>query len=66
VLGALAALLGCVMAFYYARWFGRALVAGRYAAKVERWMFVHAPFMMTLLIRLLPVGSNLVTNLAAA
>jgi uncharacterized membrane protein YdjX (TVP38/TMEM64 family) len=67
VLGAIAALLGCVTAFYYARWFGRALVAGRYAAKVARLdeFLARSPFMMTLLIRLLPVGSNLVTNLAA-
>jgi uncharacterized membrane protein YdjX (TVP38/TMEM64 family) len=67
LLGTLATLLGCIAAFYYARLLGRSLVAGRFAGKARQMdEFVREyPFSMTVLIRLLPVGSNLVTNLAA-
>jgi uncharacterized membrane protein YdjX (TVP38/TMEM64 family) len=67
LLGALAALGGCVLAFYYARLFGRGLVRRLFPEKLKRFDdFVRGhPFSMTLLVRLLPVGSNLVTNLIA-
>lgn len=67
VLSALAALGGCIMAFYYARWFGRAVVRRMFPDKLGRFdAFIRGdPFAMTLLIRLLPVGSNLITNLVA-
>lgn len=63
----LASLLGCLLAFYYARWLGRGMILARFPGQVRRLdSFVgEQPFAMTLLIRLLPVGSNLVTNLAA-
>ena len=59
--------LGCVLAFYYARVIGRPLLAKRLGARVQRIEdFLAAnPFSMTLLIRLLPVGNNLATSLAA-
>jgi len=59
--------LGCVLTFYYARLVGRPLVARRLGARVRRIEdFLAAnPFAMTLLIRLLPVGSNFATSLAA-
>jgi uncharacterized membrane protein YdjX (TVP38/TMEM64 family) len=59
--------LGCMLAFYYARVIGRPLVAKRLGARVRRIEdFLAAnPFSMTLLIRLLPVGSNFATSLAA-
>ncbi|MCC7168535.1 MAG: TVP38/TMEM64 family protein [Rhodospirillales bacterium] len=67
--GALAILtsgLSCVLAFSYARFFGRAFVQGRFAGRVKTIddFLKGNPFTMTLLIRLLPVGNNLVTNLA--
>jgi uncharacterized membrane protein YdjX (TVP38/TMEM64 family) len=67
LLGALAALLGCVITFAYARLFGKGLLQARLGARAKRFdLFVHDhPFSMTLLIRLLPVGSNVLTNLAA-
>ena len=67
LIGLLAALAGCMAGFYYARLIGRELVAARFPHRVRRLDdFIHEhPFTMTLLIRLLPVGSNLVTNLAA-
>lgn len=67
VLGVLATTLGCLATFIYARWFGRALIVDRLSgriAKVDAFVMDN-PFTMTLLIRLLPVGSNVLTNLAA-
>lgn len=67
VLGILATLLGCAATFFYARIFGRGLLADRFRGRVAKVdAFVRDnPFTMTLLIRLLPVGSNVATNLAA-
>ncbi|WP_280290479.1 VTT domain-containing protein [Pseudomonas sp. BN417] len=67
LLGTLAALLGCLITFIYARSFGRSLLRERLGKRAARFdQFIHEhPFSMTLLIRLLPVGSNLLTNLAA-
>jgi uncharacterized membrane protein YdjX (TVP38/TMEM64 family) len=66
-LGVLAAGLGCVLAFTCARVMGRELVREKFGPRVRRLDdFLHDhPFSMALLIRLLPVGSNVVTNLAA-
>jgi len=59
--------LGCVVTFFYARLIGRPLVAARFGARVRRIEdFLSAnPLAMTLLIRLLPVGNNFATSLAA-
>lgn len=67
VLTLVATVGGCIAAFYYARLLGRAPVQARYSEKVRRIDdFLHDnTFSMTLLIRMLPVGSNLITNLAA-
>jgi uncharacterized membrane protein YdjX (TVP38/TMEM64 family) len=67
LLGAVAALGGCILAFYYARLFSRGLVRRMFPEKLQRFDdFIRGhPFTMTLLVRLLPVGSNLVTNLIA-
>lgn len=67
LLGAAAALGGCILAFYYARLFGRGVVRRFFPERLQRFDdFIRGhPFSMTLLVRLLPVGSNLVTNLIA-
>jgi uncharacterized membrane protein YdjX (TVP38/TMEM64 family) len=67
LLGVAASVLGCAATFYYARLFGRGLVAEHLSGRIARIdAFVSGnPFTMTLLIRLLPVGSNLATSLAA-
>jgi len=67
LLGALAALLGCMLSFGYARFFGKGLLRARLGERAGRFdRFIHDhPFAMTVLIRLLPLGSNLLTNLAA-
>ena len=59
--------LGCVLTFFYARLVARPLVSARLGARVRRIEdFLAAnPFSMTLLIRLLPVGNNFATSLAA-
>lgn len=59
--------IGCVIDFFYARVIGRPLVSARLGARVRRVEeFLAAnPFSMTLLIRLLPVGNNFATSLAA-
>jgi uncharacterized membrane protein YdjX (TVP38/TMEM64 family) len=67
LLGNLAALIGCTWAFYYARMLGRGLVMKFFEDRIRRFNdFIEGhPFGMTLLVRLLPVGNNLATNLAA-
>ena len=59
--------LGCGIAFGYARVIGRPLVSARLGARVRRIddFLAANPFSMTLLIRLLPVGNNFATCLAA-
>jgi uncharacterized membrane protein YdjX (TVP38/TMEM64 family) len=67
VLALCAALMGCVLGFYYARWLGRSLIQRRFPqriAQVDRFLGQH-PFTMALVIRLLPVGNNALTNLLA-
>ena len=59
-------LLGCLLSFGYAR-MGLAALRGQLgerAARFDRVICRH-PFMFTVLVRLLPVGNNLLTNLAA-
>jgi len=65
--GLLSSVFGCLIAFAYARLLGRKMVAARFPAKITRIDdFLHDnPLSMSLLLRLLPVGSNLITNLAA-
>lgn len=66
-IAAAAQIIGCAVDFFYARLFGQSFVKGRFGGKIQRVdSFLRGyPFSMTLLIRLLPVGSNIITNLAA-
>ncbi len=59
--------IGCAGAFFYARILGRDFVAGRFADRVRKIddFLSRNPVSMTILIRLLPVGSNLAVNLTA-
>lgn len=63
----LASLVGCVGAFFYARVMGRSFIATRFPDRIARidTFLAGNTFSMSLLMRLLPVGSNLLTNLAA-
>jgi len=62
-----AAGLSCLLTFLYARLLGRDLVRHRFAERLVKFDAVLEghPFVMAVLIRLLPVGNNLVTNLLA-
>ena len=66
-LALLGTVLGCVGSFYYARLLARAPLQKKFSGRVRRLDdFLHDhPFSMTLLVRMLPVGSNVATNLAA-
>jgi len=66
LLGLIASALGCMITFWLARLFGRG-AAARLSGKVRALdAFVRAnTFTATLLIRFLPAGSNVFTNLAA-
>ena len=67
ILALLGTVLGCITAFFYARILGRGFVATRFPGRVKNIdvFLSDNPLSMTLLIRLLPLGSNLVSNLAA-
>lgn len=62
-----ATVIGCVSAFVTARLLGRDVIAPRLPVRIRKAddYFRDNAFTMTLLIRLLPVGSNVVLNLAA-
>lgn len=59
--------LGCAMAAGYARWGGREFVARRLGSRIRRLdgFLRHRPFRTALAIRFFPLGSNVLTNLAA-
>ncbi|MBM08474.1 MAG: SNARE associated Golgi protein [Magnetovibrio sp.] len=59
--------LGCIITFSFSRYLCRNIVARKFSAKIRRIdnFLTDNPFSMTLLIRFLPAGSNVVTNLAA-
>lgn len=67
LLSSAAALAGCVLSFLYARLLGRDLVLRAFPGRLRRFDEVlrEQPFAMTLAVRLMPVGSNLATNLIA-
>ena len=67
LLAVLATSCGCILSFSYARLLGRGLVQRNFGKRVARFeqILTGSPFVTTLLIRFLPVGSNLVTNLIA-
>ena len=59
--------IGCNLAFFFARIVGRNWVSSKFPRRLEKAdQFLNAnTFSTTLLIRFMPVGSNLVTNLVA-
>ena len=67
LLALLAEAFGCLLTFCCARTFARRLVSERLGERVRRIEdFLAAnPFSMTLLVRLVPVGNNFLTNMAA-
>jgi uncharacterized membrane protein YdjX (TVP38/TMEM64 family) len=63
----LAALVGCVMSFYVARLTFRTSLQKRFGRKLLKFeaLVIRNTWLKVLMIRLLPVGSNLLTNLFA-
>lgn len=71
LLATLGAGLGCGLDFAYARFLGRELVRHRFARRIGNRLerldcfLAKSPLAMSLIIRLMPVGNNTITNLAA-
>lgn len=67
ILSTLATAISCLLCFTFSRQLARPLIHHRFARRVERINgFLHQdPLIKTIIIRLLPIGNNLVTNLIA-
>jgi uncharacterized membrane protein YdjX (TVP38/TMEM64 family) len=59
--------IGCIITFSFSRYLARGMIAGRFSERIAKAdeFFRRNTFAATLLIRFLPLGSNLVTNLVA-
>lgn len=59
--------LGCALAAAYSRWGSRELITRKFGHRLQRLdgFLRHKPFKTALAIRFFPLGSNLLTNLAA-
>lgn len=59
--------LGCVLSFSYSRIMGQRFVQQRFGQRIDKLekFLLQAPLAMTFIIRCLPVGNNLVTNILA-
>jgi uncharacterized membrane protein YdjX (TVP38/TMEM64 family) len=67
LLSTLAVTLGCICSFHFSRQVGRPIINQRFANKIQKVnrFLKDDPLSKTIVIRLLPVGNNLVTNLVA-
>ncbi len=61
----LGTLLGCILSFFYARLVGQSFVQKHFGKRIKKMenFLGHNTFSMTLIIRLLPFGNNLATNM---
>lgn len=67
ILATLATLVGCMLAFFASKLLIRPLIRKKFtrqASRIDTFLH-HHPFRKTVIIRLLPVGSNIMTNLLA-
>lgn len=65
LLATLGVTIGCILSFYFARIVAKSFVRRKFPNKVsgiDRFLHHHT-FTKTIIIRLLPIGSNLITNL---
>jgi uncharacterized membrane protein YdjX (TVP38/TMEM64 family) len=67
LLATFAATLGCIITFYLAKLIARPIIKKRYLDKIQsiHQFLDNRTFTMTIIIRLLPFGSNLITNMVA-
>ncbi len=65
LLTTIGSVLGCMLAFYYARHFGRDWVVARISGRLKALdtMFRDHAFMVTLVVRWFPISGNLFSNL---
>lgn len=65
LLATFGATLGCILSFYFARLFARSFVKKKFSKKINgiNQFLQQSAFTKTIIIRLLPIGSNLATNL---
>ena len=59
--------VGCMASFGYARFLGQSFVQRRFGRRIDKLekFLARAPLTMTFIIRSLPVGNNLMTNILA-
>jgi len=67
LLATLTTTAGCILSFYFSRLLARRFISDKYATKIINidQFLGHKTFTKTIIIRLLPLGSNLITNLVA-
>lgn len=67
VIGTIGTAIGCAISFYYSRFAGRSAVEAKLGTRIAKLnaFLEKDPFQMTVVMRLLPVGSNILTNLIA-
>jgi uncharacterized membrane protein YdjX (TVP38/TMEM64 family) len=67
LLATLAATLGCMLTYYIAKVIAKPIIEKKHQNKLKSIhnFLNHRTFTMTVIIRLLPVGSNLITNMVA-
>ncbi len=59
--------LACCLCFCYARFLGQRLIREKYAHKMQNFtdFICQSPFLLTLVVRIIPLGSNFLTNFLA-
>jgi len=67
IVGLAATMVACLITFYYAKSMGRSFVEKRFSNRIQRFekLLSKNSFLVTLVVRLFPVGNNLITNLLA-
>ena len=65
LLATFGATLGCIVSFYFARLLAKSFISKKFPKKIKgiNQFLQHKAFTKTIIIRLLPIGSNLATNL---
>ncbi len=59
--------MACCLCFCYARFLGQKWIREKYAHKMQNFtdFICQSPFMLTLVVRIIPLGSNFLTNFLA-
>ncbi|MCL1056449.1 VTT domain-containing protein [Shewanella gelidimarina] len=67
IFATISALMGCIILFYFSRFVFREQIKRRFEQKLARLeaLIIHKTWLKALMFRLLPLGSNYITNLLA-